>query len=92
MFLHPVVEVPAVGTVDRSPVFESLGDDEAGIEDRHGEHDQRQEEGDDGIRLQRSLHRDDPRAGKPSRLEPVSPMKVLAGGKPWRRKPSAARR
>src|SRR5260221_118621 len=27
---------------------------------------------------------------KPSRLEPVSPMKLEAGRKPWRRKPSAA--
>ena len=52
MFAHPVVEVPAVGLVDRAPVLEPLRDHEAAVEDRHREHDQREEQRDHGVRLQ----------------------------------------
>ena len=55
---HPVVEVLGVGAVDRAPVLEPLGDDEARVEDRNGEDRQREEEGDHGVRLQRSLNGD----------------------------------
>ena len=57
---HPVVEVGAVGFVEGPAVFQPLGDHEAGVEDRHGEHDQRQEESDHRIGLQRALHRHRP--------------------------------
>jgi hypothetical protein len=47
-----------VRAVDRPPVLDSLRDDEAGVEDRHGEHRQREEEGHHGVRLERALHGD----------------------------------
>ena len=56
---HAVVEVPAVGLVDRLVVLESLGDHEGGVEDRHREDHQRESECDHGIGLQRSLDRHD---------------------------------
>ena len=52
------MEVPAVGAVDRPPVLEALGDDEPCVEDRDHEDDQRQEEGDHGVRLQGALDGD----------------------------------
>ncbi len=52
---HPVVEVPGVRLVDRTPVLEPLGDHEARVEDRHGEHDQREGQSDDRVGLQCAL-------------------------------------
>lgn len=56
---HPVMEVLAVGGVDRAPVLQALEHDEGRVEERHGEQDQRQHEGDDGRRLDRRLDGDD---------------------------------
>ena len=48
------MEVPAVGLVDGPPVLDPLRDHEARVQDRHREHDQREEQGDDRVRLQRA--------------------------------------
>jgi len=53
-----VVEVRAIGQVDRLAVLDPLRDHEPGVEDRHGENDQREYERDDRVRLQRALHGD----------------------------------
>ena len=55
-----VVEVPAVGLVDRLAVLDSLGQHEARVEDRRGEHNQREGEAHQGVRLQGALHDDGP--------------------------------
>ena len=55
-----MVEVPAVGAVDGPAVLQPLGDDEAGVEERHGEDHERADERDQGVRLERPL--DDHRA------------------------------
>ncbi len=55
---HSMVEVLAVGTVDRLAVLEPLEHDERRVEERHGEQDQRQHERDDRRRLDRRLDRD----------------------------------
>ena len=44
MFCEAVVEVGAVGDVDRPAVLDPLGDDERGVDQRHREHEQRQHE------------------------------------------------
>ena len=41
---HAVMEVLAVGGVDRAPVLQPLEHDESRVEERHGEQDQRQHE------------------------------------------------
>ena len=54
---HPVVEVGAVRPVHGPAVLETLGDHEAAVEDRDGEHDQREEESDHGVCLQSAQDR-----------------------------------
>ena len=51
-----VVEVVLVGAERRAPVADPLEDHERGVEDRHGEHQQRGGQGDRGGALQHSLH------------------------------------
>ena len=58
--VHAVMEVIGVGAVDGAAVLDPLGDDEAGVEERHGEDDQRADERDQGVGLERAL--DDHRA------------------------------
>jgi hypothetical protein len=53
-----VVEVPSVRFVDGPAVLDALGDHEARVEDRHGEDDERECEGDQRVRLQRALDGD----------------------------------
>ena len=53
-----VMEVRAVRLVQRTPVLQPLGEDERRVHDRHGEHDQREEQGDGGRRFQEALHRE----------------------------------
>ena len=49
------MQVLAVGRRDRLSVLEPAGDDEPGVEDRHREHEQRQEQRDSRCRLQEAL-------------------------------------
>ena len=55
---HAVVQVLLVGGVDGPAVLQALEHDERGVEERHGEQDQRQREGDDRRGLQVALDRD----------------------------------
>jgi hypothetical protein len=55
---HPVMEVLAVGAVDRLAVLQPLEHDERRVEERHGQQDQRQHERDDSRRLDGCLDRD----------------------------------
>ena len=50
--------MPAILLVDRAAVLDPLGQDEARVEDRRGEHDEREGEADQGVRLQGALHDD----------------------------------
>ena len=79
MFDEAVMEVRAVGLVERTAVLQPLGEDERRVDDRDREHEQREEQGDGGRRFQEPLHRDASRAMKPSSSAPESPMKILAG-------------
>ena len=51
---HPVVEVVGVGRPGFAPVLQSLGDYETGVEERHGEDEQRHDQCHDRVRLQRT--------------------------------------
>jgi hypothetical protein len=55
---HPVVEVLAVGLIDRLAVLEALEHDEGRVQEWDREQDQGQHERDDGGRLDRRLDRD----------------------------------
>ena len=66
---HPVVEVVGVRRPRLSPVLEPLGDDESGIEERHGEDDQRHHQSDDRA----GLHRADDRNHAEQVAEQVRP-------------------
>jgi len=57
---HAVVEVLAVGTVDRLAVLQALEHDEGRVQERHGQQDQRQHERHDRLGLDGRLDGDDP--------------------------------
>ena len=52
------MEVLAVGLVDRAAVLQPLEHHEGRVEERYGEHDERQDEREDGVRLHRAEDRD----------------------------------
>ena len=54
---EPVVEVVVVGAPRRAAVLEPLEHHERGVEDRHGEHEQRRDQGDRGGRLEHAVDR-----------------------------------
>ena len=56
---HPVMEVLAVGSIDRLPVLQPLEHHEGRVEERHGQQDQRQHERHDRGCLDGCLDRDD---------------------------------
>jgi hypothetical protein len=70
-----VVQVGLVGRGDRHPVLEPPRDDEAGVEDRDGEHEQREEQGDGRGRLQQPST-ETAASENPSSIAPESPMKI----------------
>ena len=53
-----VVEVVGVGAVDRAAVLHPLEHHERRVQEGHGQHDEREEQGQHGLGLDRALHRD----------------------------------
>ena len=83
------MEMPAVGRVDRAAVLEALGDHEAAVEDRDREDDQRKEP-EPGQRSSSGRQDHHRRQQVAQQVGARVAHEADAGGKPWRRKPSAA--
>jgi hypothetical protein len=75
---HAVVEVLAVGAVDRLPVLQALEHDERRVQERHGEQYQRQHERDDRRDLHGSLDRDHPHQ-QPEQVGPTIAHEARSG-------------
>ena len=72
------MEVRLVRQVERLAVLQAAEQDERRVEDRDGEREEREEEGDGRRRLQEALDRDG-REQEAQRSAPESPMKIRAG-------------